>query len=187
MAELLKERGKAIPQFFVEPVEQVFRSQQEGHPIFEDREFVRIIIPGDRLASAVEPVSDEHRARWPEAYAAFKAGMEAPLEGTPLREWPLITASQAKELAHFNIFTVEHLAAVNDTQLQHLGMGMRTLRENAKKTLEIAASGTAPLARLVNDNLNLRDENERLKRELGEANAALNAFRKETPHAGAAA
>lgn len=184
--ELLEKRGNAIPQFFLEPVKLEFKSQQEGRPYFEDREFVRILIPGDRLSSAVEPVNDEHRARWPEVYAAFKAGTEAPLEGTPLREWPQITQSHVKELAHFNIATLEQLAGVNDAQLQHLGPGMRTLRENAKKTLEIAASGTAPLARLVSENLHLRDENTRLTRDLGDANAriaTLDAMIREMKHA----
>ena len=34
---------------------------------------------------AVEPVSEEHKERWPREYAAFKLGMELPSTGTPSR------------------------------------------------------------------------------------------------------
>jgi hypothetical protein len=178
-------KSPAIPQFFAEPVKLEFRSRQEGRPIFEEREFVRIIIPGDRRSMAVEPVGDEHRARWPKEYEAFKAGREAPVEGTPLKEWPVsaMTAARAEELAFFNIKTVEQLAALNDAQLANLGMGARELRERAKLWLSVARSDAAPLERLQAENERLASENERLTRELIDANRRANA--KETTHAGA--
>lgn len=141
----------AIPQFYTEAVHQPFRSEQEGRPIFEEREFVKILIPGDRRAMVVEPVNDDHKARWPSEYAAFKAGQEAPIEGTPLTEWAVssMNKARAEELAYFNIKTVEQLAQVNDNQLQNLGMGARELRERAKTWLEIAQNGSAPIEKLI--------------------------------------
>lgn len=178
-------KSPAIPQFFVEPVKMEFKSKQEGRPIFEEREFVRIIIPGDRRSMAVEPVNDEHKARWSKEYAAFKEGREAPLEGTPLKEWPVssMTAGKAEELAFFHIKTVEQLAAVNDAQLQSLGMGARELRERAKLWLSVAKNGAAPIERLQSENERLSAENVRLTRELTEANARANL--KEQTHASA--
>jgi hypothetical protein len=178
-------KSPAIPQFFTEPVKMEFKSQQAGRPIFEEREFVRIIIPGDRRSMAVEPVNDEHRARWPKDYEAFTAGRAAPLEGTPLKEWPVsaMTASKAEELAFFNIKTVEQLAALNDGQLQNLGMGARELRERSRLWLSVAKSGAAPLERLQAENERLARENERLTRELTEANARAHV--KEPAHANA--
>ena len=169
-------KSPLVPLFYTEPVHMEFRSKQEGHPIYEDREFVRIFIPGNRGSVAVEPVGDEQKARWPKEYAAFKEGREAPLEGTPLREWPnsLMTASKAEELAFFHIKTVEQLAEVNDGQLQHLGMGARQLRETAKKFLEVARTGTAPLERLIAENFKLKDENERLQQQIAEISVKEN-------------
>ena len=183
-------KSPAIPQFFTEAVKLEWRSQQEGRPIFEDREFVRILIPGDRRSMAVEPVRDEHRQRWPKEYEAFKAGLEAPLEGTPLGEWPvsLMTPARVHELAYFNIRTVEQLSAVNDAQLQNLGMGARELRERARTWLEVARSGAAPLERLISKTEHQAREIERLTRELTQANTEIAALkRKETRHADAAA
>ena len=183
-------KSPAIPQFFTEAVKLEWKSQQEGRPIFEDREFVRILIPGDRRSMAVEPVRDEHKGRWPKEYEAFKAGLETPLEGTPLGEWPvsLMSPARVRELAYFNIRTVEQLSAVNDAQLQNLGMGARELRERARTWLEVARTGAAPLERLISRTEHQAREIERLTRELTQANAEIAALkRKETRHADAAA
>jgi hypothetical protein len=167
-------RAPAIPRFKTEAVHLPFRSRTAGRPIYEDREFVEILIPGDRRSMAVEPVTDEHKTRWPDAYAAFRAGRETPLEGTPLADWPnsALTRSKVEELAYFNIRTVEHLAAVNDAQLGNIGMGARELRQAARAFLEVARTGTGPLERLVSENLSLKDEVERLERALDEARIA---------------
>lgn len=178
-------RGNVMPEFFIEAVENTYRTSQEGRPQFDDVEFVRLLIPGDRKSMPVQKVDDEVRARWPGEYASFKAGIDAPPVGTPLKGWPPISKGQILELAHFHIHTVEHLAGVNDAQLQNLGMGMRSLREQAKTFLDVAANGTGPISRMVAENLALRDEVERLKTQ----NAALAARVKEleVAHAGAAA
>jgi hypothetical protein len=183
-------KSPAIPQFFTEAVKLEWKSRQEGRPIFEDREFVRIIIPGDRRSMAVEPVNEGHQQRWPREYEAFRAGKEAPLEGTPLSEWPVSMMSPARvqELAYFNLRTVEQLAAVNDAQLQNLGMGSRELRERARTWLEVAAKGAGPIERLIARNEELTRETDRLLRELKAANAELSALKsKEAVHADAAA
>jgi hypothetical protein len=183
-------KSPAIPQFFTEAVKLEWKSRQEGRPIFEDREFVRIIIPGDRRSMAVEPVGEAHKARWPREYEAFRAGREAPVEGTPLSEWPvsLMSPARVQELAWFNLRTVEQLAAVNDAQLQNLGMGSRELRERARTWLEVAEKGAGPIERLISRNEDLAREAERLTRELKAANAEVLALKsKEARHADAAA
>ncbi|HUZ12663.1 MAG TPA: hypothetical protein VMU93_07445 [Caulobacteraceae bacterium] len=169
--DLAAPRTPAVPRFCVKAMHLPFASQGAGRPIYEDREFVEILIPGDRRAVAFEPVSEAHVARWPAEYQAFRAGREAPLEGTPLADWPNsgLTRSRVEELAYFNIRTVEQLAEVSDALLANLGMGARALRQTARKFLEVAARGTAPLERLVAENLRLKDEVERLARALAEA------------------
>lgn len=152
-----------IPEFYSEATEIPFKSQQAGRPVYEDREFVRIIIPGSRGTTAVQAVSDVERERWPEQYAAFKKGLEPVLEGTPLEKWPPIKASQVKEFAHFNVRTVEHLAGLNDAQLQAMPMGTRELHRAAKVFLEAAEKGTGPLMALVRDNETMKADNAALK------------------------
>lgn len=166
-------KGPAVPEFFMEPEEQTFESKQKGRPIFKDVEKVRIWIPGDTKNCPVEVVNDEHKARWPAQYQAFRDGVEAPLEGTPLQDWPPIKASQIREFAHFHIRTVEDLAGLNDSHLQNLPMGARDLREQAKKFLDVARNGTAPIARMLAETQAKTDENDILKRQLEEANARI--------------
>lgn len=148
----------AIPRFYSKPVELTFRSQQEGRPVYEDRDFVEILIPGDRRSQVHEPVTAEHQQRWPAEWKAFQEGREAPLEGTPLTSWPPINRARAEELAYFNVRTVEQLAAIDDAKLANLGMGARELRGTAQKFLEAAAKGTGPLERMVSENFRMKDE-----------------------------
>jgi hypothetical protein len=179
-------KGPAIPAFYVEAQENGFRTKQTGRPQYDDVEMVRIITPGDNKNIPVERVNDEHKARWPKEYEAFKAGIEAPLEGTPLAEWPPISRSQVAEFAHFNIRSVEQLAALGDHHLQNLGMGARELRAQAKTFLEVAEKGTAPIARMLAESQRKDDEIAILKRQLEEAAARIKEL-EATPNASAAA
>lgn len=168
-------RFQVIPEFYTEAVKLEFRSKQEGRPVFEDREFVRIIVPGNRGSVVHEPVNDEHKARWPEQYKAFKEGREQPIEGTPLTEWAVsdMTKARAAELAFFHIRTVEELAALADDKIQKLGMGMFELRKKAQTWLEIAAKGSAPIEKLLTENEHLTGEVSRLERMMTEMRARL--------------
>lgn len=167
----------AIPRFYSKSVELTFRSQQEGRPIFEDRDFVEILIPGDRRSQVHEPVTDDHKQRWPAEWKAYQEGREAPLEGTPLTSWPPITRARAEELAYFNVRTVEQLAELDDAKIMNIGMGGRELRGTAQKFLEVAAKGTAPLERMVTENLRLRDDLERANRAIAEQAEELQRLR----------
>lgn len=143
------EKDHTIPRFYMRPVEQAHKSAQAGRPIYEDVEFVEIIIPGNRGAVHDTMVREEHRQRWPQHYAAFKAGQDAPQEGTPLEEWPAISRSQVEELRYFHIRTVEQLAGLGDDALSRaIPMGGYPLREKAQRFLEHAA-GLAPMEALA--------------------------------------
>lgn len=135
----------ARPRFFKEAVQNKFKSDQEGRPIFDEREFVEIRIPGDKLSVFVGYVEDEHRERWPEAYAAFKRGEERAASGTPLDQWPNASMTRARvaELKAASILSVEELANIPDSVLGRLGMGIRELREQAIAYLQGAKEGAA--------------------------------------------
>jgi hypothetical protein len=140
-----------IAQFYVQAVKLEFESAKQGRPIFKDQEFVAIIIPGIHGTSSHQPVNDEHRERWPKEYAAFKAGQEAPTEGTPLADWPnsAMTRSLVEELAYYNVRTVEQLATLDEAALARIGLGAQQLRATARTFLEVARTGTAPLEKML--------------------------------------
>lgn len=130
-------RDPTIPRFHLEPVEDYAASAAAGRPIFTHEERVQLINPGNP-SSPVERVTDEHRRRWPEQYAAFKAGLEPSLNGTPLEQWPILNRGQVLEMKALNIHTVEQCADLNDLAIQRIGRGARRIKELAQAYLDDA-------------------------------------------------
>lgn len=80
------------------------------------------------------------------AYERWKAGQDAPVNGTPLEAWPGLSKGQLASLKLLNILSVEDLAGVNDAALDRIGMGARALRDRAQKFIAAQTDGTAALA-----------------------------------------
>lgn len=148
-SDFAERKNPVIPRFYVEAQKNNFQSQKEGRPIFDDVEMVQCIIPGDNKSMPTYAVNDDHRARWPKQYEAFKKGIDMPRHGTPLKEWPVMTPSLVAMFGAANIVTIEELAAVGDNHLQNLGMGSRSFRDKARLYLDVAKNGVAPLEKLV--------------------------------------
>jgi hypothetical protein len=128
--------------FYTKAVQNNFQSKEQGRPIFEDKEFIRIIVPGDKNSIVDTPVTQEHRNRFATKYERFKAGKAQATTGTPLEVWPQLTVSQVAELKGLNVFTVEQLADMPDNLAQRF-MGAHNLRARAKLFLEAAAGESA--------------------------------------------
>jgi hypothetical protein len=164
----------ARPRFFTMPVENKKLSAENGRKIFEDRYFVELKHPGDRSYSFVEEIDEsgqsktrksdgseaggdpltDYADRFPREFMAFKRGEQRATVGTPLDEWSQVSRSRGAELKAMNIFTVEELADVQDSQLPKMGMGAREEREKAKAFINASKAGAdtaamaAELARL---------------------------------------
>lgn len=160
-----------LPMFSMKAIQNNFKSEKEGRPIFEDKEWVEIFIPGDKNTTVSREVRDDDRKRWPEQYRAFKEGKEIPLEGTPLEQWPVISASTAKELEHFKVRTVEQLSEIPDGLLKNLGMGSLKLREQAREWLKTSQKSAAANA--------LVKRADDLQEELRLANVTIEALKSE--------
>jgi hypothetical protein len=155
--------GGLIVDFYVKPYFMEYLSESMGHPIFQDRIWVRIVAPGnsrtvwDTLAAgidyetAVDPDSGEYHTTWepkeilanggpsdpnkyPNAWARFmKRG--APSEmGWPIEEWGAISRSYAESLKMLNVPTVEALAGLTDANAANI-MGGVKYRDLAKASL----------------------------------------------------
>jgi len=159
------EKDITIPRFYMRPVKNEFRTKLEGRPIFDDVEYVEIVIPGQK-STVDERVKDEHRQRWPDRYRAFKDNQEAPEHGTPLSEWPGVTRGQVEELSYFHIRTVETLAALDDAALSRaIPMGGFAIRDKARRYLD-AAKGAAPADALAAENEQLRETISAMKEQI---------------------
>lgn len=138
-AGLPNSRGDTtIPRFHVVAVKEEALSAIHGRPMFRDEERVQFLQPGS-LNSHVAIVTDEHRRRWPEQYAAFKAGTTMATVGTPLEQWPMLTRSMVAELKAQEIHTVEQCAALSDEVISRSrSTGMRKICVAAKAYLDDA-------------------------------------------------
>ncbi len=152
-----------IVDFYVKPYFMEYLTESMGHPIFQDRIWVRIVAPGnsrtvwDTLAqgidydTAVDPDSGEYHTTWepremlangsvtdpnkyPNAWARFmKRGTQAEM-GWPIEEWGAISRSYAESLKMLNIPTVEALAGLSDSNASNV-MGGIKYRDLAKASL----------------------------------------------------
>lgn len=124
-----------LVRFYVKSVQDKSLSNVEGRPIFNDKEYIEIRVPGKRDAIA-RPASHDDKQRFPRHYAAFQQRIEMPAEGTPLAEWPAISRSMADQFAFVNVKTVEQLADLNDSTIDGKIPGAQTLKQRAKDWLD---------------------------------------------------
>ena len=127
-----------LVKFFVKPWLDQGQTQKEGRPIYVDKEYIDIRVPGSR-DNICRPASLEDKQRFAEHYRMFKerTSEDPKITGTLLKEWPLISRSQAENLAFINVKTVEQLAEVADVHISQM-MGMNQLKAKAKEWLEAA-------------------------------------------------
>lgn len=125
--------------FYNRTVEDKERTLAEGRKCFREREFIKIMVPGDRHNTVDRPVQrtgtipTDDIMRFPKQYARFKNQQEQAVhDGTPLSLWPQIPAALAEEMKHINIFTVEQLAELADTHVAKLPMG-QSWKQKAQK------------------------------------------------------
>lgn len=154
-------------EFYEDAMEIPFKSEQEGRPVYEQREFVRILVPGDATSIIETPATPEHRQQYPRQYERFKKGLKDVVDGTPLAMWPPVNKSQIKEAAFFEVRTVEQLAELSDANCRQMGMGYIELRSKAKAWL-LAAKDSAVVTRQAAENDRLQSEIEALKEQIAQ-------------------
>ena len=169
-----RDERPAYVQFERRAVEDKPESEKQGLSISKDVDFVKVTPPYskdcyvqqvDVWFKNVENNVKNNRTpqlwldHWKQAYEAFLKGQDAPLLGTPIRDWSAISPAQIKNLIHLNILTIEDLANANDEGLKRIGMGAVELRNKARNWLQ-AANDHGPLVMKVTA---LENENNQLK------------------------
>lgn len=123
--------------FYVKPVQDNFRTEKEGRPIFKDETFIRVLIPGRNDLTIDDIAREDHIQRFPVQWARFKNSQteESQTDGTPVTQWAALTPAQALELRAKKFYTVEQVANCSDGQIQALGMDANRLRQKARTFL----------------------------------------------------
>lgn len=126
-----------------EQLQVEFYIAKDVEPKWDGKPFVRINIPGDKTTIIEQPMTEEHKKRFPRQYLYFQmkqSEQDAPAIGTALEVWLSegngdITRAHVEELRILKFQTVEQIANASDAQLQRIGMGGPGLREKAKTFL----------------------------------------------------
>lgn len=133
---------------------------------FMNVEFVTILTPGDPKAAPRHKVTDALRDRYRQHYEMWRRGIEVAPQGTPLEAWPIMTPAQVQTLKANNIFTVEQLRDMADSNNHRIPMAA-TLRQQARKWLEMKKEDDA-LAKAQQENDALRNGMAMMERHMQE-------------------
>src|SRR5215475_925570 len=129
--------------FYNKSIHNPVRSQQEGRPVFEDKVFIRVAPPGERLNIVDRPATRGDMQRWPQQYANFLQNKEQTPEGTPIDllypEKPAVAATLRANGVH----TIEACAELSGNAIDSIGMGSQTWVNAAQKYVAAANRGVA--------------------------------------------
>jgi hypothetical protein len=159
-----------LVEFFVDKKLMGKKTEENGgRPVYEDREYVRIYVKGQKHQIVVDEVRESHKMRFPIAYQRFLMKKPAPVIGTPIELMPNVGPSLAGELKLLGLRTVEDLARITDDNVvQTIGHGARALIRQAQAFLE----------RTSGENVELQQQNAQLRGELTALNKRLAALEK---------
>jgi len=141
-------------EFSREPVMHPGKSREAGRAVYEERDFIRIHVPGDKTSVVYRQVTEQDAQRFADRYQKWKAGQQDAVIGTPLTALPGMTPSKVEEYKYFKIVTVEQLADAPDNLGQKF-MSFQADKQRAKAFMEVAANN-APIERM-NAELQKRD------------------------------
>ncbi len=132
---------KLIVGFYKKSVLNAARSREQGKPVHEGRDFVKIQHPGETLNIVDRPVSESDTQRWPRQWAHYQQGVRQVPDGVPIN---LLFPSKPEiesTLRGYNIHTVEQLAGLSAQGISTVGMGAMDWVNAAKRYMERADKG----------------------------------------------
>lgn len=178
MPEAMFEKREPYVRFYVEQVQDMKATADEGRPIFKAVEMVQVIQPGDAKSDHRAPAHEKaflnpdrnvggalsYAERFPKHYAAFRENRTLAEEGTPIEQAVFLTEEQKAAFKFMKIITVEALAGLPDSGLANLGPYGRQYREQAQAYLKHARDGS--WADVAAENADLRSKFEAMAAEL---------------------
>lgn len=151
-------------QFGMHPHLDQEETNKQGRPIYKEKVYVMIMVPGDKDSIVHRPAWQKDFQRFPQQYQNYLNKAHQAVVGTPLKLIPVLTTAQIKELEFFNVYTVEQLAEFPDAHA-HRFMGAQSMKQLAKDYLA-AAKGLAPITELRADLAKRDSQIEMLQRQI---------------------
>ena len=153
------------------------RTEELGRRVTKDVDMAFVMQPGskdqvERVATdwlamlklkSINGSADAYPQEWIDGfhakYKAWQEGQDAPLDGTSVKEWPILSPAQAENFIAIRALTIEDVAAMTEQAMQSYGMGARELKQKAQEWCKGKDSATM--------------ENEALKKQLAELTERL--------------
>ena len=131
-------------QFYSRPVLMHRLSEENGRPIYQDVDHVRILVPGDKLSIIDRVASTDDHSRFAAHWEKYKAGKGEEIIGTRLEAVPWMTRSKVEEYKFFNLHTVEQLAHASDS----VGQKFPSFHSDKQKAIQFLDATTGDSARI---------------------------------------
>lgn len=157
------------PVFRLMEIENIPKSEEQGHLVKELHEVVQVRFAGSTNYSPIMPANAFYKRegnnvityaeRWSDQYKQFKQEVPQEARGTPLEMLRShgITPEQLSLCRAVKIYSIEALDALDGPNLKSLGMNANRLKEIARSYLEDRSGGAAALREI-----------EELKRQIAE-------------------
>src|SRR5438045_2741613 len=124
--------------FYNNSVPNPQKSKEVGRPYNEDKVYIRMHPPGERLNIIDRPANSTDARRFPLQWSQFQQNKEQTVAGTPISllypEHPSIGAN----LRACGVHTIEQCGELSGSAIDQIGMGAQQHCNNAKKYLESA-------------------------------------------------
>jgi hypothetical protein len=127
--------------FYLDKRHNPAKSQEEGHPVYDNIPFVRIGSPGERLNVVIRPATQVDARRFAMQWAQFQQNMEQRPSGTPVSILFANNPAVVGMLEGCNVFTVEQLADLSANAIENIGMGCQSYVNQAQSYLKMAEKG----------------------------------------------
>jgi len=124
-------RGKMAVFFHTVQIRNNYKSDLEKRPIFEERIYLKKLVPGDSTLVVDRPMRESDMEEFPIEWARFEQKKEQKSDGTPIEAWAAISDTQKAEFRALNIFTIDQFAKLPDSAGDKI-MGFNELRGKAQ-------------------------------------------------------
>jgi hypothetical protein len=130
-------RGKMAVFFHTVQVQNNFKKMTEKRPIFEEKIFLKKLVPGDSTLVVDRPMREQDIDDFPIEWARFEQKKEQRVSGTPIDVWSAISETQKAEFKALHIFTIDQFAQLADSVGNKI-MGFNDLRDKARAFIAAA-------------------------------------------------
>ena len=130
-------RGKMAVFFHTVQVQNNFKTMTEKRPIFEEKIFLKKLVPGDSTLVVDRPMREQDMEEYPFEWARFEQKKEQRVSGTPIDVWSAISETQKAEFKALHIFTIDQFAQLADSVGNKI-MGFNDLRDKARAFIAAA-------------------------------------------------